>query len=37
VKQAKDVFKQGFINAQLLQGGVEAWKVAGYMLVEQGG
>jgi rhodanese-related sulfurtransferase len=36
VKQAKDHFKQGFINAQVLQGGVEAWKGAGYALVGQG-
>ena len=36
VKQAKDYFKQGFINAQVLQGGVEAWKGAGYALVGQG-
>ena len=34
--QAKDFFKQGFINAQVLQGGVEAWKSAGYALVGQG-
>ncbi len=36
VQQAKDFFKQGFINAQVLQGGVEAWKAAGYALVGQG-
>jgi rhodanese-related sulfurtransferase len=35
-KQAKDFFRQGFINAQVLQGGVEAWKGAGYALVGQG-
>jgi rhodanese-related sulfurtransferase len=36
VQQAKDYFKQGFISAQVLQGGVEAWKGAGYALVGQG-
>ncbi len=36
VRQAKDFFKQGFINAQVLRGGVEAWKSAGYALVGQG-
>ena len=30
---AQKTFREGFINAKILQGGVEAWKAAGYGLV----
>ena len=32
-KQAQKYFHEGFVNAQILQGGVDAWKASGYALV----
>ena len=32
-KQAQRFFREGFSNARILQGGVNAWKAAGYALV----
>ncbi len=32
-KQAQKYFHEGFVNARILQGGVDAWKAAGYALV----
>ena len=32
-KQAQKYFHEGFVNARILQGGVNAWKAAGYALV----
>ena len=31
-EQAQKYFCEGFVNARILQGGVEAWKEAGYNL-----
>lgn len=31
--EARECFKEGFVNAKILQGGVEAWRHAGYGLV----
>lgn len=31
--EAKECFRQGFVNTKILQGGVEAWRRAGYGLV----
>ncbi len=33
-KQAQKYFREGFVNARILHGGVNAWKEAGYGLVE---
>jgi rhodanese-related sulfurtransferase len=33
-KEAKNYFHKGFANARILDGGVKAWKEAGYSLVE---
>jgi rhodanese-related sulfurtransferase len=35
-KQAEEFQKQGFTNVQILEGGVNAWKSAGYGLVGTG-
>jgi rhodanese-related sulfurtransferase len=35
-KQAKKYAREGFTNAQILEGGVVAWKNAGYALVGSG-
>jgi rhodanese-related sulfurtransferase len=32
--EAHKYFREGFINARILHGGVNAWKAAGYALVE---
>ena len=32
-KQAQKYFHEGFVNARILQGGVDAWKAVGYALV----
>jgi rhodanese-related sulfurtransferase len=33
IKQAKKYFREGFTNVKILDGGVNAWKIAGYGLV----
>ena len=35
-KQAEELQKQGFVNVHVLEGGVNAWKSAGYGLVGMG-
>jgi rhodanese-related sulfurtransferase/mannose-6-phosphate isomerase-like protein (cupin superfamily) len=32
-KQAREYYKQGFVNARILEGGVDAWRLAGYALL----
>ncbi len=32
-KEAQKYFHEGFVNARILQGGVDAWKAAGYAMV----
>ena len=32
-REAQKYFREGFTNARILQGGVDAWKAAGYALV----
>jgi rhodanese-related sulfurtransferase len=32
-KQAQKYFHEGFVNARILQGGVDAWKASGYAMV----
>ncbi len=32
-KQAQKYFHKGFVNTRILQGGIDAWKSAGYALV----
>ena len=32
-KQAQKYFHEGFVDARIFQGGVDAWKAAGYVLV----
>jgi rhodanese-related sulfurtransferase len=32
-ERAKEYYRQGFVNAKILQGGVEAWRKAGYAVV----
>jgi rhodanese-related sulfurtransferase len=34
IKRATEYFQQGFVNARILEGGVEAWRKAGYGLVK---
>jgi rhodanese-related sulfurtransferase len=36
MKQAEEYQKQGFLNVQVLDGGVNAWKAAGYSFVGSG-
>ena len=36
IQQAEEYQKQGFVNVQVLEGGVNAWKAAGYSLVGSG-
>jgi len=36
MRRAEECQKQGFLNAQVLEGGVNAWKAAGYALVDSG-
>jgi rhodanese-related sulfurtransferase len=36
IKQAKKYYREGFANTKVLEGGVEAWKKAGYGLVKVG-
>ncbi len=34
IEQAQKYFREGFVNARILQGGFNAWKEAGYGVVE---
>ncbi len=36
IRQAEECQKQGFVNVRVLEGGVNAWKAAGYSLVGSG-